>query len=127
MPVTARVTPIAAPQLLVFLLQVGVLLVLAILLGRLAGRFGLPAIVGELAAGMLLGPSLFGWLAPGVSGWLLPARADQMHLLDAVGQIAVILLVGLTAVEMDLGLVRRRGRRPFGSASPGCSCRWPSA
>ncbi|MFJ8013266.1 cation:proton antiporter [Streptomyces sp. NPDC096339] len=104
----ALVPPIAAHPLLVFLLQVGVLLLVAVLLGRLAARFGLPAIVGELSAGVLLGPSLFGWLAPGLSGWLFPARPDQAHLLDAVGQIAVLLLVGLTGIEMDLGMIRRR-------------------
>jgi len=103
------VPPISAHPLLVFLLQVGLLLVLAILLGGLATRLGLPAIVGELTAGVLLGPSLFGWLAPGVSGWLFPAQPEQAHLLDAVGQIGVLLLVGLTGIEMDLGMVRRRG------------------
>ncbi|MFC6021571.1 cation:proton antiporter [Plantactinospora solaniradicis] len=105
----APVPPIAAHPLLVFLLQVGLLLLLAILLGRLAVRLGLPPIVGELSAGVLLGPSLFGWLAPGISGWLLPAQADQAHMLDAVGQIAVLLLVGLTGIELDLSMLRRRG------------------
>ncbi|MFE5245448.1 MULTISPECIES: cation:proton antiporter [unclassified Streptomyces] len=96
--------------LLVFLLQVGVLLLSAILLGRLASRMGLPSIVGELTAGVLLGPSLLGWAAPGLSAWLLPADPAQMHLLDAFGQIAVLLLVGLTGAEMDLALMRRRRR-----------------
>jgi len=105
----APVPPIPAHPLLVFLLQVGLLLGLAITLGRLAARLGLPAIVGELTAGVLLGPSLLGWLTPGLSGWLFPARAEQAHLLDAVGQIGVLLLVGLTGIEMDLGMVRRRG------------------
>ena len=103
------VAPIAAHPLLVFLCQVGLLLVMAIVLGRLAGRLGMPAIVGELTAGVLLGPSLLGWAWPAVSGWLLPAQPEQAHLLDAVGQIGVILLVGLTGIEMDLGMVRRRG------------------
>jgi Kef-type K+ transport system membrane component KefB len=105
----APVQPIAPHQLLVLLLQVGMLLLVAIVLGRLATRLGLPPIVGELGAGVLLGPSLFGWLAPGAAGWLLPAKPDQMHLLDAVGQIAVLLLVGLAGIEMDLRMVRRRG------------------
>ncbi|MEU9189658.1 cation:proton antiporter [Streptomyces sp. NPDC048484] len=104
----APVASLTQHQLLILLLQVGVLLLLAILLGRLAARIGLPAIVGELLAGVLLGPSLFGWLVPDLSGWLLPALPEQAHLLDAVGQIAVLLLVGLTGIEMDLGLVRRR-------------------
>ena len=109
MSAVSVVPPIPAGQLMTFFLQVGLLLLLATLLGRLAGRFGLPAIVGELSVGVLLGPSLLGWTAPGFAGWLLPARPDQTHLLDAVGQIAVVLLVGLTGMEMDLAMVRRRG------------------
>lgn len=102
-------TPLLGPhQLLVFLLQVGALLLLALLLGRLALRARLPAVVGELAAGVLLGPSLFGRLAPGVSGWLLPASPEQMHLLDAIGQLGVLLLVGVTGAHLDLSLVRRK-------------------
>ncbi|MFF3325350.1 cation:proton antiporter [Streptomyces sp. NPDC002889] len=105
----APVPPLAPHSLLVFLLQVAVLLLSAIVLGRLAGRFGMPAIVGELTAGVLLGPSLFGWLAPEAAGWLLPSNPAQAHLLDAVGQIAVLLLVGLTGIELDFTMLRRRG------------------
>ncbi|POM24954.1 High-affinity Na(+)/H(+) antiporter NhaS3 [Actinomadura rubteroloni] len=106
---TATAPPIEAHHLLVFLLQVGVLLTLAIALGRLAARFGLPPVVGELTAGILVGPTLFGRVAPDAAHWLFPADPSQAHLLDAVGQVGVLLLVGLTGIEMDLGLVRRRG------------------
>nr|ADU56112.1 hypothetical protein CA878-34 [uncultured organism CA878] len=105
----APIAPIAAHDLLVFLLQVGLLLLLAVVLGRLAGRFGMPAVVGELFVGVVLGPSLLAWAAPGLHGWLFPAVGEQYHLLDAVGQVGVLLLVGLTGVQMDMGLVRRRG------------------
>ncbi|MEW2357118.1 cation:proton antiporter [Spirillospora sp. NPDC029432] len=101
------VPPLASHELLVFLLQIGVLLALALLLGRLAARFGLPAVVGELCAGVLAGPSLLGWAAPDLAAWLLPQDAGQMHLLDAAAQIGVLLLVALTAIEIDLGLLRR--------------------
>ncbi|MFI6306011.1 cation:proton antiporter [Amycolatopsis thailandensis] len=104
----APVAPIAAHSLLLFLLQVGSLLLLAVLFGRLAARFGMPAVVGELVVGVLLGPSLLAWAAPGLHGWLFPAVAEQYHLLDAVGQIGVILLVGFTGMQMDMGLLRRR-------------------
>lgn len=113
MTLAAPVPPIAAHPLLVFLLQIGSLLLLAILLGRIAARFDMPAVVGELLAGIILGPSLFGWLAPGVAGWLLPKQAEQTHLLDAVGQFGVLLLVGLTGIEMDFALVRRRSLTAF--------------
>jgi len=94
--------------LLVFLLAVATLLLIATLLGRLAERCGMPAVTGELATGVLLGPSLLGHLAPGVTGWLLPTAAEQMHLLDAIGQIGILLLVGLTGAHLDVTLVRRR-------------------
>lgn len=109
MPSVTPPAPIAAHSLLVFLLQVGLLLLAALLLGRLAARFGLPAVAGELCAGIVFGPSLFGHLAPGLCGWLIPRTATQFHLLDAVGQLGVVLLVGVTGIEIDVALVRRQG------------------
>ncbi|MBC8091441.1 MAG: cation:proton antiporter, partial [Pseudonocardia sp.] len=88
------VPPLPADLLLHFLLGLAVLLLLARLLGRLGERVGLPAIVGELLTGVLLGPSLLGWIAPDLAGWLLPTAPEQMHLLDAVGQLGLLLLVG---------------------------------
>jgi Kef-type K+ transport system membrane component KefB len=105
------VDPLPQHTLLVFLLQISALLVLALVLGRLAQRCGMPTIVGELASGVLLGPSLLLHAAPGLSGWLFPQDATQMHLLDAVGQLGVLLLVGFTGMHLDLGVVRRQGGR----------------
>jgi Kef-type K+ transport system membrane component KefB len=56
-----------------------------------------------------MGPSLLAHSAPAVSAWLLPADAAQIHLLDAVGQLGVLLLVGITGMHVDLKLVRRKG------------------
>ncbi|GAA3213714.1 cation:proton antiporter [Nonomuraea helvata] len=109
MHLTTPVPPIAADSLLLFLLQVGLLLLVALVLGRLATRLGMPALVGELGTGVLLGPSLLGHVAPGVSDWLLPRDAAQFHLLDAVGQIGVLLLVGITGMHLDLDLIKRKG------------------
>jgi Kef-type K+ transport system membrane component KefB len=103
------VPPIASHQILVFLLQIGLLLGLALILGRLATRLRIPAVVGELSAGVLVGPSLLAHVAPGFSHWLLPHDPSQLHLLDAVGQVGVILLVGITGMNLDLGLIRRKG------------------
>lgn len=111
MRLAAPVAPIAPHPLLLFLLGLLVLLTLAKLLGRLGERFGLPSVVGELVTGLLLGPSLLGHLAPGISNWLLPAQpAEQIHLIDAVGQFAVLLLVGITGTHLDTRILRRQGR-----------------
>lgn len=109
-PAAAPAPPsMSAHALLVFLLQVGLLLTAALLLGRLAVRLRLPAVAGELAAGLLFGPTVLGHLAPAFSGWLLPHSAEQYHVLDGVGQIGVVLFVGVTGIEIDLRLVRRNG------------------
>lgn len=102
------VVPLSQHQTLLFLLQLATLLALAFAAGRLAMRAGMPAVVGELSAGLLAGPSVLGHLAPGFSAWLLPSDPAQFHLLDAFGQVAVLLLVGLTGVQLDLRLLRRR-------------------
>jgi Kef-type K+ transport system membrane component KefB len=103
------IAPIGAHELLVLLLQLGLLLGLALGLGRLAVYLRMPAVVGELAAGVLLGPSLFAHVLPVASAWLLPHDPIQQHLLDAVGQLGVLLLVGITGIHIDLRLMRRNG------------------
>ncbi|MFI9009736.1 cation:proton antiporter [Actinosynnema sp. NPDC053489] len=103
-------SPIGAHPMLVFLLQLTVLLGVAFALGKLATRLNMPAVVGELAAGVILGPSLLAHVVPGLSTWLFPADAEQIHLLDAVGQLGVLLLVGFTGMHIDMKLVRRKGR-----------------
>ncbi|WP_228974047.1 cation:proton antiporter [Streptomyces sp. DH12] len=113
------VEPLPSHALMILLLQVGVLLLTALLLGRLAERLGMPAVVGELTAGVLLGPSLLFHAAPGVGNWLFPQTAEHMHLLDAVGQLGVILLVGFTGIHLDLKLVRRQGARAAGVGAAG--------
>ncbi|HEX8081930.1 MAG TPA: cation:proton antiporter, partial [Jatrophihabitans sp.] len=108
----AEFSPLPQPaghDLLVFLIQVGVLLGLAVILGRLAVRFGMPAVVGELLTGVLVGPSLLGHLTPELWDWLFPASAPQANMINAVAQVGVLLLVGLSGMHVDLGLIRRRG------------------
>jgi len=99
--------PIGHQQMMIFLVQVGVLLGSALVLGRLAVRLRMPAVIGELCAGILLGPSLLEHAAPGLSSWLFPKDVTQVAMLDAVGQFGVVLLVGIIGIELDLGLLRR--------------------
>ena len=96
-------------DLLVFLIQLCALLGLAVILGRLAVRAGMPAVVGELLTGVLVGPSLLGHLTPGLWHWLFPASAPQANMINAVAQVGVLLLVGLSGMHVDLNLIRRRG------------------
>jgi Kef-type K+ transport system membrane component KefB/nucleotide-binding universal stress UspA family protein len=103
-------TPLSEHQLLVFWVQLAVLVITARGLGGLMRRFGQPAVVGELAAGLLLGPSLLGRLAPDVYGWLFPADPVQSGLLMAVAWVGVALLLVATGFETDLKLLAKLGR-----------------
>ena len=97
-------------QLLLFWTQLVVLLVFARGLGGLMRRVGQPSVVGELAAGLLLGPSVLGRLSPGAFAWLFPADPVQEGLLAAIAWLGVFFLLIATGFETDLGLVRRLGR-----------------
>ncbi|MBF6412623.1 cation:proton antiporter [Nocardia cyriacigeorgica] len=92
--------------MLILLVQLCVLLLAARLLGSIALRLRLPRIVGELSAGILLGPSVLGHLG-WLSSLLFPSAGEHQHLLDVVGQLGVVLLVGLAGAQLDLGYARR--------------------
>jgi Kef-type K+ transport system membrane component KefB len=102
--------PVPAHQLLIFLIQVVLLLVTALVLGRLAVKLRFPSVVGELLAGVLIGPTVLGHLTPGVWAWLFPGNPVQAHMTDGLSQLGLLLLVGLTGAQLDLAGVRRRGR-----------------
>jgi Kef-type K+ transport system membrane component KefB len=102
--------PLGEHELLVFLLQFVLLLVVARSLGVVATRLGLPSVVGELIAGLLLGPSLLGKIAPGLFHGLFPQQAEQFHLLEIISWLGVIMLLILTGLETDMGLIARKGK-----------------
>jgi len=97
-------------QILLFWIQILVLLLAARSLGALMRRVGQPPVLGELAAGLLLGPSVLGRAFPGASAWLFPADPVQQGALAAVAWLGVLLLLVVTGFETDLDLVRRLGR-----------------
>ncbi len=105
-----NLTPPSEHQLLVFWVGLLVILAAARILGRLAQRVGQPAVIGELAAGLILGPSILGRIAPDAMNWLFPEDPAQTAMLFTVGWIGVLLLLVVTGFETDLGLISRLGR-----------------
>jgi Kef-type K+ transport system membrane component KefB len=111
----------AAPHHDVFMLlvQVGVLLLAARTLGELAQRLGQPAVVGEILAGIVLGPSLLSGLFPVLGEWILPQNVVQGHLLELVSMIGAIFLLLITGLETDLALIKRHARTAIGVSGGG--------
>lgn len=105
------VKPLGHHELLLLLLQVAVLLLVARACGELARKLKTPAVVGELTAGVLLGPSVLGHLWPWARATLFPPVQIQSDLLAVVTWLGVILLLTMTGLETDLALIRRIGKR----------------
>src|SRR6266852_667965 len=108
MPVAAAEGQHASSEV-VFLAEIIVLLVCGRLLGEAMQRIGQPAIMGQLLAGVLLGPSVLGALAPDLQLALFPGSKEQSEMISAVSQLGILMLLLLTGMETDLGLVRRAG------------------
>jgi len=90
----------------ILLLQVIVIVAAARILGSLFKKIGQPSVIGEMVAGILLGPSLLGLLAPGVQTFLFPA--SSMGALRMLSQIGVILFMFVVGIELDVAHLRSK-------------------
>lgn len=96
------------PSLELLIAQILTILIAARLIGRLFRKINQPRVIGEMVAGILLGPSLFGWLAPDLHAKLFPpASLGYLSSLSYVGLLLFMFLVGL---ELDLKRLRELGR-----------------
>ena len=101
---------LTSSDLTVFFLGLATLLGLAHAFGEGARRLGQPAVIGEMVAGLLLGPTLLGAVAPAFHGWLFPASGPAAVALDGVVALAVALLLLVAGMEVDLSILWRQGR-----------------
>jgi Kef-type K+ transport system membrane component KefB len=88
--------------------QIATILIVAQMVGWLFHRIHQPRVIGEMVAGILLGPSLLGWVAPGVSAALFPPAS--LGYLNALSQIGLLLFMFLVGLELDLKQLRKMGR-----------------
>jgi Kef-type K+ transport system membrane component KefB/nucleotide-binding universal stress UspA family protein len=97
----------AQPSEALLLAQVVVLVILGRLLGELMYRLGQPTIIGQIVAGILLGPTVFGNLMPMAQAMLFPKSPEQAAMLNGVSQLGILFLLLLAGMETDLGLAWR--------------------
>jgi Kef-type K+ transport system membrane component KefB/nucleotide-binding universal stress UspA family protein len=106
----AIIKPLGHHELFLVLVQLSLLLLVSRGLGEFMRRINLPPVVGELLAGVLLGPSLFGWLLPSVQAYIFPKSQTQSDLLAVVSWLGVLFLLIVTGLETDLNLIVRKGK-----------------
>jgi Kef-type K+ transport system membrane component KefB len=87
-------------------LQLVVVLAVARGCGAVARRFGQPAVIGEMFAGIALGPSLLGAVAPSVSAMIFPP--ESLGFLNALSQVGVLLFLFVVGLHVDLPSLRRQ-------------------
>jgi Kef-type K+ transport system membrane component KefB/nucleotide-binding universal stress UspA family protein len=114
---SAAAAPLNEHQVLVFLVQLFILVGFARLLGGLMKRVGQPAVVGELLAGVILGQTVFGRIAPGAFEWVFGDNLVRSAVF-AFAWIGVIFLMVVIGYETDLGIIVRV-RRAAGWVSAG--------
>jgi Kef-type K+ transport system membrane component KefB len=91
-------------------LGIGVLIASARTLGEIARRFNLPSVVGEILAGILLGPTVCGYFAPRLLALLFPSQGPNAIVLNGLTTLAISLFLLVAGVEVDLSTIWKQGR-----------------
>lgn len=99
--------PTSAFDIATILMAIAVIVAVARIVGTLFARIHQPRVIGEIAAGIMLGPSLFGAIAPGASEWVF---GDAVPTLDVIAKLGLIFFMFLIGLEFDASLVRGQGR-----------------
>ncbi len=107
-------TAAAHEDVLRLVVQIGVLLFTARALGEVSKRLGQPAVVGEIFAGILLGPSILSSMVPAAGAYIVPQTPTQGYLLEVISLIGAMFMMLITGLETDLALIRRHAKTAIG-------------
>jgi Kef-type K+ transport system membrane component KefB len=99
------------------LLALAVIMLAAQLMGAVARRLGQPTVMGEVMAGLMLGPSLLGWVAPELQASVFPPGVFGP--LSSVARIGVILYMFFVGLELETSLLRHQGRSTVAISNAG--------
>jgi Kef-type K+ transport system membrane component KefB len=92
----------------ILLIQIIVILIVSRIFAWFFRKIGQPTVIGEIVAGIMLGPSLLGYFYPDVFQLLFPIKSlDNLHVLSQIGLILFMFIVGM---ELDLGVIKKRAR-----------------
>src|SRR3989304_4906133 len=93
------------------ILQFAVMLSFALVCGQIMRRFDQPAVLGELLGGILLGPTVFGTLAPGSFNWFFPTDESLSLARDTVINLGMLFFLFVAGLEVKLAHINRRRKQ----------------
>src|ERR1700728_1077555 len=97
-------------DIMVVFLALAALLASAKLAGELVKKLNQPAVLGEILAGILLGPTVLGHFKPGVYSLLFPHTGPVAFVLDGITALSVVLFLLTAGIEIDLTSIFRQGK-----------------
>lgn len=100
-------------QITIFLISISLMLITAKFLGELCIKFKQPAIIGEIFAGIILGPTILGYFFPEIFNTLFPKESELKIAMEGITSIAVIMLLLVSGLEVDLSIVIKQGKAAF--------------
>lgn len=104
-------------ELIILLISISSMLLLSRALAEIGKIWKLPVVMGELIAGIILGPTVFGILLPDLFHTVFPTEGPVSIALDGVVSLSVILLLFVAGMEVQLQLVLKQGRLALSTAS----------
>jgi len=97
-------------ELMGLLIQLAIMLLAGRMLAEAARKLNQPAVVGEILAGILLGPTILGMISPDSFNLLFPEGSPSL-VLDGFVQVAVVMLLFIAGLDVDLHMVWQQGRQ----------------
>ena len=94
-------------------LQLATMLAFALMCGEIMRRFKQPAVVGEMFGGIVLGPTVLGWLAPSFYEWLFLSSPDVSVVREAATKLGMLFFLFYAGLEVNLSDLRTLGKRAF--------------
>ena len=100
-------------------LHLATMLFVALVLGQAARRVGIPAVVGEIVGGLLLGPTVLGRLAPDIQAWLFPPSGPITSGRVAIARVGMLFFIVTIGLDISVGEFRRIGRKALSVGTVG--------
>lgn len=95
----------------IFITQLGIIIFAARLCGEVAKRFGQPILAGEVVAGILLGPLVFGKISPAWREVFFPSQGVSPYLLQGISWLCALFLLLITGLEIDFRASLQYGKQ----------------